>query len=54
MHASVVFGFIFPFQAKRLASGTSPKWPILCRVGLNQSTRLSSLLLSLRWSVAMR
>ena len=26
------FGFIFPYQAKRLAWGTSPKWPILCWV----------------------
>ena len=24
---------VFPYQAKRLAWGTSPKWPILCRVG---------------------
>jgi len=22
--------FCFPYQAKRLAWGTSPKWPILC------------------------
>jgi len=33
MYAFVVLGFVFPSQAKRLAWGTSPKWPILCRVG---------------------
>jgi len=33
MRALVVLGFVFPHQAKRLAWRTSPKWPILCRVG---------------------
>jgi len=33
MHAFVVFGLVFPYQARRLGCGTSPKWPILCRVG---------------------
>jgi len=28
MHAFVVLGFVLPYQAKRLAWGTSPKWPI--------------------------
>jgi len=32
MCAFVVLGFLFPYQAKRLAWGTSLKWPILCRV----------------------
>jgi len=32
MHAFVVLVFVFPYQAKRLAWWTSPKWPILCRV----------------------
>jgi len=33
MCAFVVLGFVFPYQAKRLALETSPKLPILCRVG---------------------
>jgi len=33
MHAFVVLGFVLPYQAKRLAWGTSLKWPILCWVG---------------------
>jgi len=33
MCAFVVLGFVFPFQAKRLAWGTSSEWPISCRVG---------------------
>jgi len=33
MCAFVVLGLFFPYQAKRLAWGTSPKWPILCHVG---------------------
>jgi len=33
MCAFVVLGLVFPYKAKRLACGTSPKWPILCRVG---------------------
>jgi len=28
----IVLGLVFPYQAKRLAWGTSPKWPILCRM----------------------
>jgi len=28
-----VIGLVFPYQATRLAWGTSPKWRILCRVG---------------------
>ena len=32
MCAFVVLGTVFPYQAKRLAWGTSPKWPVLCRV----------------------
>jgi len=46
MCAFVVLGLVFPYQGKRLAWGTSPKWPILCWVGrilinhnsVNQST----------------
>ena len=41
MRAFVVLGFVFPYQAKRFAWGTSPKWPVLCRVErktLTQST----------------
>jgi len=30
MSAFVVLGLFFPYQAKRLAWGMSPKWPILC------------------------
>jgi len=29
----VVLGFVFPYQAKRLAWLTSPTLPILCRMG---------------------
>ena len=32
MCAFVVLGLVFPYQAKRLAWGMSPKWPILCQV----------------------
>ena len=32
MRAFVVFGFVYPSWAKWLAWGSSPKWPILCRV----------------------
>jgi len=44
MRAFVVLGLVFSYQSKRLAWGTSPKSPILCRVGhknhnsVNQST----------------
>ena len=33
MYAFVVLGLDFPYQANRLAWGTSLKWPILCQVG---------------------
>jgi len=33
MRAFVVLGFVFPYQAKRLAWGMSLKWPILFQVG---------------------
>ena len=49
MRAFVVLGFVFLYQAKRLAWGTSSKWPILCWVGLKtltQSTNWYSLLMS--------
>jgi len=39
MCAFVVLGFVFPYQAKRLAWGTSPKWPILCRVDRKTTTQ---------------
>jgi len=38
MRAFVVLGFVFPYQAKRLAWGTSLKRPILCRVGCGTLT----------------
>jgi len=31
MCAFVVLGLVFPYQVKRLACGTSPKWPVLCQ-----------------------
>jgi len=34
--------FSFSYQAKRLAWRTSPKWPILCRVGRKTLTQPSS------------
>jgi len=34
-----VLGLVFPHQAKRLAWGTSPKWPILCGVGRKTLTQ---------------
>jgi len=39
MCAFVVLGFVFPYQAKRLAWETSLKWPILCRVGRKAATQ---------------
>jgi len=30
---------VFPHPAKRLVCGTSPKWPILCRVGRKTTTQ---------------
>jgi len=35
----VVLCLVFPYQAKRLAWRTSPKWPILCRVGHKTTTQ---------------
>jgi len=48
----VVLGFVFPYQAKRLAWETSPKWPILWRMGcetLTQSINLCSRYCRLVW-----
>jgi len=39
MRAFVVLGLVFRYQAKRLAWGTSLKWPILCWVGRKTLTR---------------
>ena len=39
MRAFVMLGLVFPHQAKRLAWGTSPKWPILCWVGRKTLTQ---------------
>jgi len=39
MCAFVVLGLVFPYQARRLAWRTSPKWPILCRVGCKTTTQ---------------
>jgi len=39
MHAFVVLDFVFPYQAKRLAWGTSPKGPILCQVGRKSASQ---------------
>ena len=41
--AFVALSLVFPYQVKRLAWGTSPKWPILCRVGRNTTTQWISL-----------
>jgi len=38
MCAFVVLGLVFPYQAKRLAWGAYPKWPILCRVRRKTTT----------------
>jgi len=43
MCAFVVLGLVFQYQAKRFAWGTSPKWPILCRVGRKTLTQSISL-----------
>jgi len=43
MCAFVVLGFAFPHQTKRLAWGTSPKWPILCWVWRKTLTQSISL-----------
>jgi len=34
-----VLGLVFPYHAKRLAWGTSPKWSILCQVGHKTTTQ---------------
>jgi len=39
MYAFVMLGVVFPYQVKRLARGTSPKWAILCRVGRKTTTQ---------------
>jgi len=39
MCAFVVLGLVFPYQAKRLAWGTSPIWPVLCWVGRKTLTQ---------------
>jgi len=39
MCAFVVLGLVFPYQAERLAWGTSSKSPILCRVGHKATTQ---------------
>jgi len=39
MCAFVVLGLVFPYQAKSLAWGTSPKLLILCRVELKNTTQ---------------
>jgi len=38
MCAFVVLRFVFPYQTKRLAWGTSQKWPILCPMGRKTTT----------------
>ena len=43
--AFVVLGLVFPYWAKRLAWGTSLKWPILCQVGRKTTTQS----ISLKW-----
>jgi len=39
MCAFAVLGLVFPYQAKRLAWGTSPKWPVWCWVGRETTTQ---------------
>jgi len=39
MCAFVVLGLLFPYQARRLAWGTSLKLPVLCRVGCKTTTQ---------------
>jgi len=39
MCAFIVLGLVFPYQAKRLAWGTSLKWPVLCRAGCKTTTQ---------------
>ena len=39
MYAFAVLGLVFPYQAKRLAWGTSPNWPVLCWVGRKTTTQ---------------
>ena len=35
----LLLGLVFPYQTKRLVGETSPKWPILCRVGHKTATQ---------------
>jgi len=35
----LLLGLVFPYQTKRLVGETSPKWPILCRVGRKTATQ---------------
>jgi len=43
MCAFVMLVLVFPYQTKRLAWGTSQKWPILCWMGCKTTT------LSTKW-----
>ena len=43
MCAFVVLGLVFPYWANGLVCGTSPKWPILCRVGRKTLAKLNSI-----------
>jgi len=47
MCAFVVLDLVFPYQAKRLAWRTSPKWPIMCCVERKTTTQSISLWLPL-------
>ena len=47
MYAFLALGLVFPYQAKRLAWGTSPKWPVLCWVGCKTTTQS---MLQIRWA----
>ena len=49
MRAFVVLGLVFSYQAKRLAWGTSPKWPIL-----HHKTTTKSIKAGLMFVVAVR
>jgi len=49
MCAFVVLGLVFPYQAKRLAWGTSLKWRILCQVGRKTLTQCGVLDLGKFW-----
>jgi len=49
MHAFVVLGFVFPYQAKRLAWRTYPKLPILCQMGRQTVTQSISFFVVFLW-----